>query len=1303
MLLFGRSKHRSVNMYTVCPPRRPVVLRCQELEARVVPDASPVPWPSAVPTSVGRWSENGRRWQEDAITYAAGATTYTLGARAEARYEIADAPIGSSAGPVRASGFTEYWFIETDGGYPMNQPTVRYDWTWERFPNGVETTGVLDPGPNPFVVPPPPAGQAWTTITRYVADGDEAKGIYNGRNLEYQYSSAGSQSAVTVSTPGGVGPDGTKVATINTDGSYAQTFSAQDWAGRSNSDRQGTLTANTSSTGTFSSRETATTTFTNQVASKVVYGAVGKLDGTESAVIDLTDYAESETPGVRVKVDLVKAVNQSGKVTGRSNLDLTLVPTPLPRQPDDPEWATTDVTFTDSLVRETTVVRNRNAVSASFTRTAAAGYGPFPSLSETGSEQAVAVVTDGKITTSTGRRYVMAAGVVTEDKAEGLSSFTRTESARQEGGSSYIYQRESQGAIFNLIVEGQNDYLSKASGTYSADESKWTRNNLTGSYTVRDELTYVGERTERSTDEGTAEASPTQTTTTYSTAVDLTGPVYANSLAITEYVAPPAVAAVAGPAVGTLTERVTFGTSSALTGTVESETTSSGPNQFTVNHKKTTTFADGDLTQSAIGIGLVRVNGLPQAGFAKTETVVKGKDEAVKTTTGTVAVFGQSETRDLTERWTGVATAGLDRTTVTFTPGVQKEVRTQDKGTTTGYAISGTDSIEATGGGNVPTVWASVEYTPNLDGPDGKKLSRTDTVQSLTTAEFINGTLTSGTYGRSWTGKSDATVKEDRSYDLTVPGYGSDRGLTETVTRTKTEASTGTVRVVAGGRWTDVRSEYSDFTSRDETFHGESLLTSTIPWEVAATNTAPVPWYEYAAGTYSVRHDSHRIVTDKFTGQKDNAGETATWRHTAYVPSDVRTIRGNPDPQPYGDQTATGSVADTYTETGEVTIDYTPAGNSWVPTTGSIDVNRRFSRTLINTFTNADDTEARKVVVFNEKVWRQNLSGTDAAWTGTLTDYEHHTWRSRQDGGEWQVMGDNWVGSPSPAPVSFFVEPRWQPSRQDAGWMDRWEAADVARVGFGLLDVGAGAGMALTGAGVIPGVVLMAVGIDQALTGIMNLRYGPTAADHSAIEAAAYSVTGSDTAARAAPVVLSLGASLAPAFGRAMKLGRAAGGSSAWAETDWLGNVQYGRMGSQTVGPFRSFLDAHESIHVWLSPAYWVGNNGFGRALSFVAQVPVAWSPTFRAMEEAAAQTFAIWRTLGFRYAGAGGIRQVFRTESGDLVERSLTNVFRITDNGTAPIQGLLFPLRGGYGARWIPAEWAVYGTAYGLYEWHAR
>ena len=109
------------------------------------------------------------------------------------------------------------------------------------------------------------------------------------------------------------------------------------------------------------------------------------------------------------------------------------------------------------------------------------------------------------------------------------------------------------------------------------------------------------------------------------------------------------------------------------------------------------------------------------------------------------------------------------------------------------------------------------------------------------------------------------------------------------------------------------------------------------------------------------------------------------------------------------------------------------------------------------------------------------------------------------------------------------VEDTW--AGRGASWV--WNnGQDVARITFGVFDVAVGIGIFWTGAGTLPGVALMAIGIDQILTGSLNIRYGRVGKNFSVLEDWVYQGTGNETAAILAPGVLSLGVGTLGSAGR---------------------------------------------------------------------------------------------------------------------------------------------------------------------------
>ncbi len=131
---------------------------------------------------------------------------------------------------------------------------------------------------------------------------------------------------------------------------------------------------------------------------------------------------------------------------------------------------------------------------------------------------------------------------------------------------------------------------------------------------------------------------------------------------------------------------------------------------------------------------------------------------------------------------------------------------------------------------------------------------------------------------------------------------------------------------------------------------------------------------------------------------------------------------------------------------------------------------------------------------------------------------------------------------------------------QAANWT--WNnVQDVARIGFGTFDVSLGGSMIWTGACTLPGIGLIAIGLDQLATGAMNLRYGRIGQGFSIIEFGAYSATGDATLAILTPGLLSLGFWSLGSVGRAGVRAGAEGDVTFFRSTFQSGPYAAGRFG----------------------------------------------------------------------------------------------------------------------------------------------
>jgi len=103
--------------------------------------------------------------------------------------------------------------------------------------------------------------------------------------------------------------------------------------------------------------------------------------------------------------------------------------------------------------------------------------------------------------------------------------------------------------------------------------------------------------------------------------------------------------------------------------------------------------------------------------------------------------------------------------------------------------------------------------------------------------------------------------------------------------------------------------------------------------------------------------------------------------------------------------------------------------------------------------------------------------------------------------------------------------------------------------------------MIWTGAGTLPGIGLIAIGLDQIATGSMNIRYGRVGQGFSIIEFGVYSATGDESLAFLTPGLLSLGFGSLGSVGRAGVRAGAEGDVTFFRSTFQSGPYAAGRFG----------------------------------------------------------------------------------------------------------------------------------------------
>ena len=173
-----------------------------------------------------------------------------------------------------------------------------------------------------------------------------------------------------------------------------------------------------------------------------------------------------------------------------------------------------------------------------------------------------------------------------------------------------------------------------------------------------------------------------------------------------------------------------------------------------------------------------------------------------------------------------------------------------------------------------------------------------------------------------------------------------------------------------------------------------------------------------------------------------------------------------------------------------------------------------------------------------------SAEGSPSAGTRRVKDggsYKFSWWQQPKPTGERTSMSmESPVGSGEERVTQWPMQPGWE----DVGgllfpiwtlaaeavpvdakaWL-RTNAGDLGRIAFGFVDVGYGVGLMVGGGpvGVVIGFGLTAVGLDQIITGVWNIRKGKVGPGFSFLESLVYDVTGSETAAFLAPAVASLG------------------------------------------------------------------------------------------------------------------------------------------------------------------------------------
>jgi hypothetical protein len=435
----------------------------------------------------------------------------------------------------------------------------------------------------------------------------------------------------------------------------------------------------------------------------------------------------------------------------------------------------------------------------------------------------------------------------------------------------------------------------------------------------------------------------------------------------------------------------------------------------------------------------------------------------------------------------------------------------------------------------------------------------------------------------------------DRVADQAQPGDGTlhslakasgsgSTGTTDTVTVTHTGSSMDAVRVFAFDQKGDGKSgltaggDLNDLYGHSGKWSATSSGANTVDDKLTVNSKLGVSGWVETGRTFSIRH------TDKVSGkyhQEDNGlgveplpnGGTQTITHTRDVNgwyNNDEGVSGAPDNAAFqvrrdGSRTLLDVTTNAWSrpDVGEMgtSSSVRDEEHTFDVRRNSTNVNGVETQTYIHLrrvdleSVRADSTKETPQAKYNthgrSSLWAAEFKDGDSkAGTGARGVHNPNwSWGSSEDKATGQVTK---IGSSSPPPVPTTWTPLdWGQGPVNKPPMSTWEAlkqdfrndpgikwlynnfSDVARIGFGAIDVGLGVLMTggTGGLGIVPGAGLMAVGLDQIITGVQNIRYGraPSVLEYGGYSAArglGFSEGTSQTVGAFAPAALSLGLNL---------------------------------------------------------------------------------------------------------------------------------------------------------------------------------
>ncbi|MBX9582463.1 MAG: hypothetical protein K2X87_19335 [Gemmataceae bacterium] len=1114
------------------------------------PPASPAPlgpaqtldqlsWPPG--PGYGSQAERGYKRYTSTVTFTAGADSYRLASIAEVQY-LTGGPVNGAATTDRGQVVLEHSFRHTRAGAVVDAPApVSTIWSWDIAAPPPGGGVAVDQGGNPFTgrVPNPQGG--WSTIEVFDGQIALAKGGVNAIGIEYAYTSEVRRNSTTLVTPGRAVANGSSATTVKVDADVLERFSVGDWEANPNAARQGTLAGDQELTQKYSQTRTLTTNYANGTPSGGTLSGAGSLQGGYSTRLGLTVFT-SRTPNANSVVlgRYDRAQTEAGTLAGASKQDYALVPADGGLKIGS---GTSSMTYEDSATVALDRTTYREDFDLDFANLYDQARASVVSATDKGYDSRDVLISGGTRSYKNSSNTAVAGGVITSDVLKDEYSFRRAEATVAEGEDEYWRRDQwSTAAGGEAHTSGKNKYRVGSDGT-RFDRTEVRQDFATNVATSTNEWDDAAAGKLFATDKGKSNNYGYATDTTeFDSTRDLTGPEVSKGKVEYKFTFDPARAAVVGAAAAwDVDGKVGSSSSAKLGGTITSDVKNFGPRQFTVHTKRSSSFPAGGIAESQDVVDLVTRNGVPQSGSIRAEERLLGKDSTERTTKGTLTYYPggdttlppfRQETVDLTARWWGENVRGTDWAKVTFNAGVPTVVSDQDTADVGGSSTSGYVEVQDFG---LYKPYQRVDYTPTLAAPAGGAgpASRTfDRSRRLTTTR-VAGALNQGDFVVTDKSNTGYTAAVTGKRDLTTGTGQWGKGTGQQTTKYAAEIDHKNDRQVVGGEWNADRFTLNDHSSVRVDGSYDEWLSVDQP-----DGSQPVPGNPAAmtGNSYTKTLNSGHDYRERWeSGSRGRGGDQGTLKLTV----DTDVLRGT-NRKWYWQRGAESSKGDSYNNAHDIvktTDEFVWEAGQYKRVSFDHKIDKTASSGSSTEFTGPNGRWFRSSFR-SSSVFYMTRVGSPVAWSGRLTDRAETS---------TSYSGDDLPGGRSSTTVTgSAVTPRDINNQFDPGWWsDTWVVAawneltgswvgsaaswvwnngsDLLRIGVGLFDVGLGVGFSATGFGFAAGIPLMALGIDQVITGGMNLRYGRVGRGFSAAETLVYWGTGSETAAVLAPAAASLG------------------------------------------------------------------------------------------------------------------------------------------------------------------------------------